>query len=209
MCLESSPIVASYHFTKAGGINIDVFPEVYSPREDTFLVIDNIVLTPNIRFLEIGVGTGLISIFAAKRGAIVEGTDINPAAVGNAKHNTATNDVNARFHCGDLFEGISGKFDLIVFNPPYLPISEGDKLQKWEEEALIGGHYGVETSIRFLEKCPEYMNRDCIIYLVLSSLGDTDRLTERFRDRFVFEKTAHVDFNKERLTLFGIKNKTE
>jgi len=207
MCPEMNKIVESYHFSMADGIDIDVFDNVYSPREDTFLVTDNIVVTPNIRFLEIGVGTGLISIYAAQLGAVVEGTDINPAAVANAEHNARKNDIKGNFICGDLFDGVSGKFDVIVFNPPYLPVMESDKLPKWEEKALIGGQHGVETSKRFLERCQEYMKRDCIIYLTASSLGDTKRLTERFKDRYEFEEAAYCDFNGERLLLYRIKNK--
>ncbi len=207
MRIERNEIVESYHFTMPGGIDIDVFAEVYSPREDTFLVTDNIQVEPDIRFLEIGVGTGLISIFAAKQGAVVEGTDINPTAVANAKHNAVKNNVNAQFHCGDLFEGISAKFDIIVFNPPYLPSYMGEKLPKWEEKALIGGQNGVETSIRFLEGSLEYMKKDCTIYLAASTLADTYRLTEPFKDRFEFDEVAHCDFDKERLLLYSIKKK--
>ena len=207
MCPEMNKTVESYHFSMAGGIDIDVFHKVYSPAEDTFLVTDNIVTEPGIRFLEIGVGTGLISIFAAKQGAVVEGTDINQAAVANAKHNAEKNDVGVRFICGDLFEGIAGRFDVIVFNPPYLPSLRGEDLTKWEEEALIGGHSGVETSIRFLEECPEYMKSDCIVYLIASSLGDINRLTEHFRYIFEFKQTAYCDFYGERLSLYSIKKR--
>ena len=207
MGLNRDLFVDSYHFTLAGGVDIDVFREVYSPREDTFLVTDNISVEPNMRFLEIGIGTGLISICAAKQGAVVEGTDINPAAVANAKHNSRKNKIRARFFCGDLFEGISGKFDMIVFNPPYLPSSKNDILTKWEEKALIGGQNGVETSIRFLEKCPEYLNKNCLIYLVSSSLGNTDRLRDHFRDIFKFNEIAYCDFHGERLSLYRIKKK--
>lgn len=211
--MHSSPpiIVATYGFLSLHDISIDVYEEVYPPGQDTFLVIDNIDLATAGRFLEIGVGTGIISIYAAKKGAKVVGTDINPMAVSNARANALKNAVSTEFHCGDLFNGITGRFQTIVFNPPYLvPRGNGTDeriLHKWEKQALLGGKRGIEVSTRFLEKCLNYLEKDGNVYLVTSSSGDMDRLKSNFQERFHFLNIAQRDFLNERLTLFLIKEK--
>ena len=211
MCRGLPKIVATYDFPSLRDISIDVHEKVYPPGEDTFLVIDNI--GPNIagRFLEIGVGTGIISIYAAKMGARVTGTDINPSAVSNARVNAAKNKVCADFHTSDLFSGISGRFRTIVFNPPYLSPGENGTddsfLAPWEKQALLGGRSGIETSVRFLEQCPDHLEKNGVIYLVASSVGDVKQLLDRFQDRFVFLDIARRDYHGERLTLFLIKEK--
>jgi len=74
----------------------------------------------NKKMLEPGAGSGLISIYAAKQGAEVTATDINPAAVQCLRHNSAQNDVRLTIIESDLFDDIPPQiFDLIAINPPY------------------------------------------------------------------------------------------
>lgn len=212
MAEDDLSIVATYDFSYSGGLVIDVFKDVYPPGEDTFLIADNISPGPGIRFLEIGVGTGLISILAAKRGAEVCGTDINHHAVSNAEHNAEKNNIAAEFHCCDLFSALSGKFDMIVFNPPYLPAAEGKYEQmfsKWERKALFGGKDGIEVIMRFLEQSPMYLKKEGAMYLVSSSLGDTTRFRSSFSEKYDFTDIAHRDLGNERLTLLMVKWKEE
>ncbi len=71
-------------------------------------------------FLEIGCGSGMISILAAKAGAHVTATDINEKALNNSQKNAAQNNVDIHFLVSDLFENLDPKvFDYIVINPPY------------------------------------------------------------------------------------------
>ena len=202
-------IVATYEFSYSGGLSIDVFKDVYPPGEDTFLIADNISPGPETRFLEVGLGTGLIGIFAAKMGADVFGTDINPCAVSNSRHNAEKNHVAVEFHCCDLFSAIGGKFDMIVFNPPYLPAAELEKdeqmFSRWEREALFGGKDGIEVIMRFLERSQRYLKKEGVIYLISSSLGDQTRFRSAFCDIYDFTDIAHRDFGDERVSLFSVK----
>ena len=69
-----------------------------------------------------GCGCGIISVLAAKKGAVVISTDINPDAVSVAGINAAQNGVAVEAIHSDLFQKISSrKFDFIVINPPYYP----------------------------------------------------------------------------------------
>lgn len=71
--------------------------------------------------LDVGSGSGILSIYCAKRGADVTAADIDEKAVKNTMENVEKNDVGLKVMQSDLFENVKGRFDLIVGN---LPISE-------------------------------------------------------------------------------------
>ncbi len=97
---------------------------VYDPREDSFLLKRELIkyLTFNkiSSLLDMGTGSGIQAI-AAKRSGVerVVAADINPEAIKCAKLNSKN--LKIEFIQSDLFSNISEKFDLIVFNTPYLP----------------------------------------------------------------------------------------
>src|SRR5437762_5716651 len=88
----------------------------------THLLLDQIKRgsLKNKKLLEPGAGSGLISIYAAQRGAIVTATDINPVAVECLRENSRENNVQIDILRSDLFDEIPSQlFDIIVINPPY------------------------------------------------------------------------------------------
>ena len=113
------------------GICYKTHTQVYEPSEDTFLLADNIKVERMSRVLEIGTGTGIIAIIAAKRARMVIATDINPYALECAVKNIIRNKAfNVELREGDLFEPVANeKFDLILFNTPYLPNSNEEKVE--------------------------------------------------------------------------------
>jgi len=116
---------------------IILHPEVYDPAEDTFLLIEAINVAKDDTVLEIGTGCGLIALECARHGANVICTDINPYAIDIAKQNYFKNKylIKGSFEVrnGDLFSAVKKDevFDIIIFNPPYLPTHKKD---------LVGGH---------------------------------------------------------------------
>ncbi|ACX73161.1 methylase [Methanocaldococcus vulcanius M7] len=158
--------------TEFEGIKIKLHSEVYEPAEDTFLLLKNIVDVENKEVLEIGVGTGIISIACAKRGAKkVVGVDINPFAVNLALENAKLNNVNnVSFIKSDLFENVRGEFDVILFNPPYLPTLDEDKLEGNIDYAFNGGKSGREVLNRFLEEVGDYLKEGGVVQILQSSL---------------------------------------
>ncbi|MEE8231956.1 MAG: HemK2/MTQ2 family protein methyltransferase, partial [Thermoplasmata archaeon] len=95
--------------------------EVYRPAEDSYLLLRALDLADANSFLEIGTGTGLIALHAARRVPTLA-TDINPLATGLTQANARRNGLSLDIVRADLFRGLRGKFDVIAFNPPYLPL---------------------------------------------------------------------------------------
>lgn len=79
-------------------------------------------------FLELGAGSGLISLVAARKGALVMASDINPAAVQNIKLNAESNSLIVNALYSDLYDSIHAlhEFDYTIINPPYYPLDPSD-----------------------------------------------------------------------------------
>jgi release factor glutamine methyltransferase len=136
------------------------------------------------KILEIGTGTGIIAIIAAKRASKVIATDINPHAIDCAVKNIITNKTyNVELRKGNLFEPVEGeKFDLILFNTPYLPSSTDEKSDDELDAAWNGGLDGREVIDRFLEEVTDYLNPDGKVQMVQSSLSDNKKTLKKFED---------------------------
>jgi len=134
-------------------IAVDCPKSVYCPSDDTFLLIDALEILPGERALEIGCGSGLVSLHLAKAGATVTAVDVNFEAAICAKAAAGLNGLRLEVIRSDLFQNVQGCFDLIVFNPPYLR-GEGADMS---DLAWAGGRTGTETLGRFLEQAPAHL----------------------------------------------------
>jgi release factor glutamine methyltransferase len=109
-----------------------VTPDTLDPRPETELVVDLGLSAPFGTVLDLGTGTGciLLSLLAARPEAIGVGTDLSAAALAVAERNAAVLGLSGRAHFrpADWFDGVDGRFDLIVANPPYIAASEMPKL---------------------------------------------------------------------------------
>ena len=135
-------------------LELDIPPTVYPPREDTDLldqVLARVSPFGSKRLLEIGSGSGAVSIAAAMRGWTVHACDINPYAVAATQHNAKKAEVEVYASEGgigpiesaDLIQAWSpGTYDVVVWNMPYIPAEdiEGNLLGPLEEAALVDTH---------------------------------------------------------------------
>jgi release factor glutamine methyltransferase len=115
----------------------------------------------------------------------VVATDINPHAVSCVQMNARQNGVLAKMdiRLGNLFEPVEKdeKFDVIIFNAPYLPTSESEK-KSWLGKAWAGGQSGRDIIEPFVSGVPKYLKKKGKIFLVQSSLSDIDRTIRRFKE---------------------------
>jgi release factor glutamine methyltransferase len=145
---------------------IDECDDVYPPREDTFLLLECIEAKAGQRILEMGCGSGLLSVACAKFGAIVVAADINQKAVACTLANLKRNRLQATVLESDLFSNVEGRFDLMVFNPPYLVgAGEGELERSW-----AGGKDGVQILERFLRDAPDHLLAEGRMVVLLSTM---------------------------------------
>jgi release factor glutamine methyltransferase len=140
--------------------------EVYPPAEDTYLLLKAAMAEArdSDSVLEVGCGSGLISRNLAPLVREVLATDINPFAVIMARES------GIPVIRADLFMGIKAKFDMVIFNPPYLPTSEEEKNRGWMNYALDGGKSGRETIERFFIDLGAHLTPGGRALILLSSL---------------------------------------
>ena len=163
-------------------LDISFTSEVYNPSDDSFLLLKVMQVAPGQSFLDMGCGTGILGIHAAKLGAEVVAADVNPHAVECAKRNASANDVKIRVVESDLFSRVPGYFDVISFNPPYLPGKETST--SWIERAWSGGEEGSEVAIRFLDQAWKHLNPGGSIYMILSSIGGIMSVVRAARNHY-------------------------
>jgi release factor glutamine methyltransferase len=141
---------------------------VYSPAEDSFLMLEAISTIPvtNRKVLDVGTGSGIQGLYCAMRGAIVTVTDIDAAALIHAQQAAHTLGVTLTAVQSDLFSNVRERFDFVLFNPPYLPS------RSFEDRTVEGGKKGRELAARFLAGLPTHLNEDGTALLLLSSQND-------------------------------------
>ena len=148
--------------------------QIYKPDEDSFLLFKYVERLVSGSVLDMGTGSGIQAIAAAKKREVYEvmAVDINPNAIEEALRRSEQEGVSGKieFKVSNLFDGLGcRKFDWIIFNPPYLP-SEGAA----DETSWVGGEYGYELLLRFLDEAFKHLNLDGGILLVYSSLSGMD-----------------------------------
>ena len=156
---------------------------VYPPREDTFLLLPFSEVAAGTRFLEVGTGTGLAALTAARRGARVVATDLNPQALRSLRRRARAEQLDLQLVRTDLARGL-GRFDRIVSNPPYLPTSrEEQDPDRWQNLALDGGPDGCRVTGRLVDELDRHLLPEGSAFVLVSSRQDPGGL-ERIRERW-------------------------
>jgi release factor glutamine methyltransferase len=123
-----------------------VLPDVFNPRlfrtgEAFAGYLQSIPLRPGTRVLDLGTGSGVAALFAARAGAQVVATDINPEAIRCVRLNALLHGLEDQIDVrqGDLFEPARGeRFDLVLCNPPYFPGRPRDAWENaWRSDDLL------------------------------------------------------------------------
>ena len=182
-----------------------VFPEVYQPSDDSFMIARHLAVTTGQRILDMGTGCGLLGVLAALKGAVVDAVDINPIAVECSTLNARINRVSDRFKAtfSDLFHSLGcERYDFVVFNPPYLPEDEDDIGSGLLERAWRGGRSGSEVIERFLASVDAHLSPGGQVLMVLSSLSRPEKCIAGFEERgFVVKVVERLRLDFEELTL--------
>lgn len=168
------------------GFELELHQQVYQPAEDTELLLRTLALLEvkeGDRACDLGTGTGIAALALAKRGAEMVALDVNPHAVRLARRNAARNGLGDRIAVlqGSLLAPLRGPFDLIAFNPPYLPVageSGAPLAQAWE-----GGAGGIGWAPLFLAGMHRCLAPGGRAVVLLSSLGAPARFRALAEER--------------------------
>ena len=156
------------------GFEIKIPAEVYEPREDTDLLADAAERIANKDVLEVGCGSGIISLILAKNGNAVTAVDIDPKAVDATIENAVNNRTHINCFQSDLFQHVHGQFDYVLFNFPYLPERITEENRSWaageDIEVVRGFAHGAKNHLKPSGK----------LLFVISSLTNLEKVIKIF-----------------------------
>jgi release factor glutamine methyltransferase len=176
-------------------LRFEVGREVLIPRPETECLVEEVLRFyrppgEGLRVLDIGTGSGAIGVVLARElpAARVAATDISPGALAVARRNAQIHGVVDRmeFFQGDLFAAVSGVFDIICSNPPYIPEGVYDLLpagiRNFEPPgALIAGPDGLDFHRKIIREGAHRLKGGGRIFLEIGE-GQRDRVEALFQD---------------------------
>jgi methylase of polypeptide subunit release factors len=202
--------VIVWQATGLGGLELNIPPTVYPPREDSSLLdrtIAELGSGQGKHLLEIGCGSGAVSIAAGLREWKVSACDTNPLAVAATRGNAA--------ECGldwgpEIREGGPGDIagwipeqgvDVIAWNLPYIEPIPGDYLGPMEDSALIGSKESEELLFE-ISSNPSILNEGGIVLLLHSSNTIGDKIGLKWRKSgWATRNVSETSIGDERLTV--------
>lgn len=186
-------------------IILNPFEDVYSPSDDSYLILDyirtnisqeifdGIPIKQINNILDLGTGTGIVAIFLELLNLFpsqIYASDILKNAIKCALINEKRNNIEKKikFIHSDLFTSfpnhLKNKFDIIIFNPPYLPSIEGIE-KKSIDHTWDGGGDGLRILSQFFSQVKDYLNlqNKCYIYYICSSKTNLEKLYKLIEEK--------------------------
>lgn len=174
---------------------------IYEPNEDSFLIKKHVlacISSKESSVLDMGSGSGILAKEALKKTKHVTAADIDKEAVSHLKFH------GIKAVKSDLFKNIKGKFDLIIFNPPYLP--EERKEPKSSRLHTEGGKEGYEIIEKFLVQAKSHLSINGKILLIFSSLTNKAKIDNLLlKNRYAYALLEKQSFFFEELYVYLIK----
>lgn len=218
-------------------LQISRIEDVYYPSDDSFLVLDFMdsqefketlhifSKTKNdLHILDMGCGTGILgfcAIYSAQSTNLFHNihlsyVDVNPKAIKTAESMIVANlhhlkdNMTVSYHTSDLFTTIPPyTFDIVLFNPPYLPQDDEIQMRKPIDQALYGGPEGINVLKAFFSQVQSYTDSNSIVYFIASSLGALNQLLPILSQDFHIEILQNVHIFFEDISLFRAKKISE
>ena len=196
--------VQSYDF-EGQVLELELSEEVFQPTLTSRALARCMTIPAGASALDLGCGTGVLAILAARRGAAcVRAVDVMPQASALARANVCRNNVADRVEvsCGDLFESVAGqKFDVIISDVSGVA-DEVARLSPWYPVAIpTGGRDGADHIVRLLLAAPAYLRPGGSLYFATGSISNVrrtlDAAHEAFGERVELMEELSVPFVRE------------
>ena len=150
----------------------DVFPPQLTFSTKILLDFVNNLDLDNKTFLELGCGSGIISLLASKKNARVTASDINQTALNFLQKNAATNNLKVETIYSELFQDLVNlTFDFIIINPPYYP----KKPKNIKEKAWFCGE-SFEYFENLFAQLPKSLAPETNCFLILSQDCEIEKI---------------------------------
>ena len=185
---------------------INTHENVYVPAEDSYLLAENLEIKEGQSVLEIGTGSGIVAMYASRLTDKITVSDINFDACELARKNFEANNIeNIEILFGNMFEPIENrKFDVILFNTPYLPTEDDEVIDDTINYAFDGGLNGRKVIDLFLNEVGNHLNDGGIVQMIQSSLSGNEETLEKLDNLgFIAEIKASEHFFFEDITLIN------
>lgn len=150
--------------------------KIYQPAEDSYFLQQFVREYALGRVLDMGTGSGIQALTAAKKREVREvvAVDIEDDVVKELQETISQDKLKKiKVKQSNLFSNVKGVFDLIIFNPPYLPQDKGV-----EDNAIYGGKQGWELSAKFFTEVVPYLSKKGKILFLFSSFTNKEKIDE-------------------------------
>jgi release factor glutamine methyltransferase len=193
-----------FRVERVHGAPFIVMPSVFNPkvpRTGEFLAaqLDSRLVGREAEVLDMGTGSGVCAVIAARYARRVVAVDINPEAVRCASINAMLNHVEHKIDIrhGDLFAPVKERFDVVLFNPPFLlGTPRDDRDRAWRSN---------DVAERFAAGLDAHLKPDGFALVLLSTFGDASVFLEEFRKRgYAISLLARRRFVNEALAVFKL-----
>jgi release factor glutamine methyltransferase len=167
-------------------IKISLFEGVYPPKLDSFLVAKELVevVREGHRVLDVGTGSGILAILAAKKGASVVATDIHQLSVKCAEYNASLNNVELDAKISGLFESIKNEetFDIIVSNMTALPTPPDEQHDEYITRTVDAGPDGRKYLDPLISQMPKYLKEGCYFITQHSNFANIEKTKDKLEE---------------------------
>lgn len=204
------------------GLTFKVNESVLVPRQDTEILVEEAlkVMHPGMRILDMCTGSGciLISLMQFLKDKGIEtgecvGADISEEALAVARENAGRHGAAASFIQGDIFKNVSGTYDMIISNPPYIRTDEIEKLELEVKAhdpmlALDGKEDGLYFYKKIIEEAPDYLEENGQLYFEIG-FDQAEDVKKRMEERGFTQVTVKKDLTGLDRVVYGVYNRAE